>query len=161
MPARKRVDTSWQKPTGYWTQATTPSRRKMMSDKKPPEPHVGIFWLVKGKLIIDTTPVSKAEPYGDHVGHSTSHIDYWAELQRNRLVPPESEYEEYPRGRVMHHPASGEFTILADKCIADRKELVSEIKKTLHLPVNKTKIGSDPHYRCFTCLYGKNEDDED
>jgi hypothetical protein len=40
-----------------------------MSNKEQQEPHVGIFWLVKGKLIIDATPVSKAEPYGDHVGH--------------------------------------------------------------------------------------------
>ena len=60
----------------------------------------------------------------------------------------------------MHRPSSGEFMILADKCITDRKELVSEIKKTLHLPVKKTKIGGDPHYRCFFCLYGKDEDDD-
>jgi hypothetical protein len=124
------------------------------------EPHVGIFWLFNGKLIFDTTLVSKGEAYGDHVGHAASHIDYWAEIQRKGLVPPESEYEEFPRGRVMHHPASGEFTILADKCITDRKELVGEIKKTLHLPMNKTKIGSDPHYRCFFCLYGKEVDND-
>jgi hypothetical protein len=52
-------------------------------------------------------------------------------------VPPECEYEEYPRGRV-----------------------IAQIKGALHLPA-KTKVGSDPHYRCFACLYGKDEDDEE
>ena len=121
---------------------------------------VGIFWLVSGKLVIDSTSLDQAESYGDHVTHPRSHIDVWTQFQRIGKVPHESEYEEFPRGRVMHHPASGEFTILADKCITDRKELVSEIKKTLHLPMRKTKIGSDPHYRCFVCLYGKDEDDD-
>jgi hypothetical protein len=26
---------------------------------------VGIFWLVDGRLIIDASPLSEAEPYGD------------------------------------------------------------------------------------------------
>jgi hypothetical protein len=30
-------------------------------------PHVGIFWLLHGKLVIDSTPLNKAEPYGDHL----------------------------------------------------------------------------------------------
>ena len=85
----------------------------------------GIFWLVSGKLVIDSTSLDQAESYGDHVTHPRSHIDVWTQFQRIGKVPHESEYEEFPRGRVMHHPASGEFTILADKCITDRKELVS------------------------------------
>ena len=129
--------------------------------KQADEPRVGIFWLVKGELIFDSSPLDEAESYGEHLTHPRSHIDVWNQFQQVGKVPRESEYEEYPRGRVMHHPASGEFTILADKCITDRKELVSEIKKTFHLPMRKTKIGSDPHYRCFTCLYDKDEDDED
>jgi hypothetical protein len=121
---------------------------------------VGIFWLVKGELIFDSTTLNEAEPYGDHVTHPRSHIDVWNQFQQVGKVPRESEYEEYPRGRVMHHPSSGEFTILADPCILARKDLIAEITKALHLPA-KTKIGTDPHYRCFTCLYGKDEDDED
>jgi hypothetical protein len=124
------------------------------------KPQVGIFWLVKGELIFDSTSLDQAEPYGEHLTHPRSHIDVWSQFQHLGKVPPESEYEEYPRGRVMHHPASGEFTVLADKCILARKDLIAEIMKALHLPA-KTKIGSDPHYRCFTCLYGKDEDDED
>ena len=75
-------------------------------------------------------------------------------------MPHESEYEEFPRGRVMHHPKSGQYTILADKCILDRKDLITHIKDALQLPA-KTKIGTDPYYRCFFCLYGKDVDEDE
>jgi hypothetical protein len=74
-------------------------------------PHLGIFWLVDGKLIIDSSPLSEAERYGDHMTHPRSHIRVWAKLRRSGRVPRGSEYDEYPRGRVMHDPASGQFTI--------------------------------------------------
>jgi hypothetical protein len=122
--------------------------------------YVGIFWLVHGKLVIDSTPLREAEPYGDSLTHPRSHIDVWAQFQRIGKVPPESEYEEYPRGRVMHHPKSGEFTILTDPCILARKDLITQIKDALHLP-KQTALDTDPHYRCWSCLYGKQIDDED
>jgi hypothetical protein len=134
------------------------SRRKLMSDKKPHEPHVGIFWLVKGKLIIDTTPISKAEPYGDHLGHAASHVDYWAELQRKRLVPPEVEYEEPPRGRVGYDKREERFWLRADRCILRTPKLVSKILKQLHLPADTT-IETDPHYRCAQCLSRSRRDE--
>jgi hypothetical protein len=124
------------------------------------EPHVGIFWLVNGRLLIDSTPLSKAEPYADHLGHARSHIDVWTRYQRSGKVPSESEYEEFPRGRVTHHPASGECAIFADRCILNRKDLIARLKDELQLP-NKTKLATDLHYRCHHCLYGTQEDSEE
>jgi len=123
-------------------------------------PHLGIFWLVDGKLIIDSSPLNEAEPYGDHLTHPRSHFRVWAKLGRSGRVPRGSEYEEYPRGRVMHHPVSGEFTVLADKCILSRKNLIARIKKALHLR-KKVKTGTDPHYRCPLCLRGKQINEEE
>lgn len=34
------------------------------------EPFVGIFWVIDGRLVIDSTPLSEAEPYGDHLTHA-------------------------------------------------------------------------------------------
>jgi hypothetical protein len=131
-----------------------------MTKEKLPEPSVGIFWLVRDKLLFDTASLSEAEPYGDHLTHPRSHIKVWEQFQRLGQAPRESEYEEYPRGRVMYHPALEEFTILADQCILSRKDLIAQIKKELHLP-KSTKTGTDPHYRCFQCLYGNDDDDSD
>ena len=124
------------------------------------EPRVGIFWLVGDQLVIDGVPLSVAEPYGDHLTHPRSHIEVWTELLQAGKAPHESEYEEFPRGRVMHCPASGEYTILADRCILERKDLIARIEETLHLPHARTKTDADPHYRCYRCLYG-DEADED
>jgi hypothetical protein len=123
-----------------------------VSDKKPHEPHVGIFCLFNGKLIIDATPVSKAEPYGDHLGHAASHIDYWAELQRKRLVPPEIEYEEPPRGRVGYDNREERFLLRADRCILKKKALVIRIMQAINLPSSKTLTEKDDHYQCEVCL---------
>jgi hypothetical protein len=117
-------------------------------------PHLGIFWLVDGKLIFDSSPLSEAEPYGDHMTHPRSHVDVWARLERRGPVPRGSQYEDYPRRRVIHHPATGEFTILADKCILRHKDLVIRIKKSLHLS-ERVKLDTDLHYRCPRCMRGK------
>jgi len=37
--------------------------------------------------------------------HERSHIDYWAELVKRGKVP-NTEYEEFPRGRVAYHPGA-------------------------------------------------------
>jgi hypothetical protein len=120
---------------------------------------VGIFWLVDGKPLIDSAPLSEAEPYGDHLTHPRGHAEVWEQCQRNGAVSPDFEYEEPPRGRVMYNAKTGRFTLLADKCILKRKELITKIKEELRLP-KKTTLGTDSHYRCFACLYGR-DDDED
>ena len=126
-----------------------------------PEPCVGIFWFFRDRIIIDSTPLSLAESYGDALGHTTSHIDYWTRLQRTGAVPPEVEYEEPPRGRVVYDQREQRFHLLADKCILGRRDVVGRIMDGLHLPPGKTTEGRDEHYRCSTCLYPAAADDDD
>jgi hypothetical protein len=121
------------------------------------EPQLGIFWLIKAKLVAEYAPLSEAECYGDHMTFAASHIDIWKRLQLQGCVPIENEYEEFPRGRVMYRPDAREFTILADRCILERKHVISEIKKKLHLP-RQVKLSEDLHYRCSGCLYGSHVD---
>ncbi len=124
--------------------------------KSSAEPLLGIFWLVKGRLVMDSSLLLDGEPYGDHLNHPRNHIDVWRTYRRNGVAPPECKYEEYPRGRVVHHPTSGEFAIFADKCILRHKAMIAEIIKTLRLPKD-TEARPDPHYKCFECLYGKED----
>ena len=126
-----------------------------------PEPSVGIFWLLDGKLIIDATPLSKAELYGSALGHPTSHIDHWTRLQRTRTVPAEVEYEEPPRGRVVFDGREQRFHLLADKCILGRRDVVGRIMAAMNLPQDKTSEGRDEHYRCFECLYPVADDEDE
>ncbi len=120
---------------------------------------VGIFWLIDERLILDTTLLSEAEPYGDCLTHGNSHIDFWTEQQNLGMVPSEIEYEEYPRGRVVLNTKAREFYLLADRCILKDRATVNRIKKAMHLPP-KTTIDTDPHYRCAKCLRGQNPIDD-
>ena len=121
------------------------------------EPHVGIFWVVEGRSVIDSTPLSQAEPYGDHLTHPRGHAEVWEQYQRVGTAPSDMEYEESPRGRVIYHTKTRRFTFLADACILNDKGIVDQIMSNLSLPRN-TETDTDNHYRCFACLHGRSED---
>jgi hypothetical protein len=125
----------------------------MMNKQSESEPHVAIFWMFAGRLVIDATPLSTAEPYGDALTHPTGHIDYWTRLQQRGAVPTDVEYEEPPRGRVLCDKRDGRFHLLADKCILSSRDVVQQIMEELHLPPDRTSEGRDEHYRCSECLY--------
>lgn len=111
---------------------------------------VGIFWLVGGHLILDASPLSEAEPYGDCLTHRNSHIDYWSDQERLGAIPNDVEYEENPRGRVTYNSKAEKFHLLADRCILNEPATVAKIMKAMHLPVN-TIVDADPHYKCPGC----------
>ena len=115
-------------------------------------PKVAIFWALKGRLLFHTTPVDEAEDYAHFKIHPASHIDHWSKLQNAGTVPRDTEYEEFPRGRVIYDQSNGQFTVYADKCILKESGLVKEIMTALELPNQKTKWASDEHYRCRNCL---------
>src|ERR1035441_4486160 len=116
------------------------------------EPQVGIFWLLGDRLIIDTTPMSGGEQYGDCLNHPKSHIDYWTERQRLGDLPRDTEYEEHPRGRVVYNTKTDRYSFCADRCILRKKSVVKRIVKAMHLPIEMTDVLTDGDYRCFRCL---------
>jgi hypothetical protein len=117
-----------------------------------PPPKVGIFWVVRGELVILGTPVSDGEGYGENAIYGPSHYDKWRELQQNGVVPQECEYEEFPRGRVMFNRSTQTYLLLADGCILANKRLLGQIMAEMHLPRKRTVMDADSHYRCFRCL---------
>jgi len=116
------------------------------------EHRVGVFWLFQGKVITDSTPISKAEPYGECLTHPRGHLEHWTELQQRGTVPAGVEYEEPPRGRVVYFPASDRFVLYADRCILSKKAVLKRIMTALFLPAERTTTSSDLHYRCAGCL---------
>jgi hypothetical protein len=95
---------------------------------KTPSPSVGIFWLIPsaGRAVLFTqrSALSDAESYGDCLTHPVGHYELWERLQalpfltlKKRGLPVEiksTEYEHYPRGRVVYEKPSETFVIYAD-----------------------------------------------
>ena len=106
-----------------------PTTKRSKVAKPATEPRLGIFWLVNGKLLIDSAPLSECERYGDHLNYASSHISVWERWQQIGKAPVESEYEEFGRGRVLADMKAKTFTLLADRCILKRKDLIAAIKK--------------------------------
>ena len=132
--------------------------RHSMAGKKEQsgEPRVGIFWVLSGEPLIDCAPLSEAEPYGDHLTHPRGHAEVWEQYHRNGAVSPDMEYEEAPRGRVMYNTKTRRFTMLADRCILKRRDMVAKIMSEMKLPRN-TATDTDSHYRCLACLHGNSD----
>ena len=123
-----------------------------MTPPVKPEPMVGIFWVMGGKLILDTTPVSQAEKYGEAKTHPWGHLQHWTELQRIGAMSPDIEYDDPPRGRAVYFPRDEKFVVYADRCILARKCFLRQIMAEMNLPPSRTKTSSDEHYRCLRCL---------
>lgn len=95
--------------------------------------NIGIFWLVheKGeeKFIFDKCILQQGETYGDAITWG-GHYEFWQKIRsknsKKRLstVPLWSEYEEWPRGRVVYNKNKQCFIIYSDK-----KLLSENIKK--------------------------------
>lgn len=115
------------------------------------KPRVGIFWLFNRKLILDSTPLSDAESYGNVLNEPREHVNHWVVLQRQGIFPSDVDYEEIPRGRVGYYKREERFWLRADRCILKRKDVVRRIMSALSLPDN-TLIEKDDHYRCAACL---------
>jgi hypothetical protein len=125
--------------------------------KKAGVPQVGIVFLVKGKVFIDSTPVTEAEGYGHFKIHNRDHYQYWGQLQGIGGVPKDLEYDEVPRGRAVYDTATRNYTLFLDRCILKNKKLVSSVIAQMNLPFENTETSTDSHYRCPACLQKSEE----
>lgn len=127
------------------------AKRKAELDK-PSTPKVGIFWAVRGKLIVVGIPISEGKGYGEYVIYEPSHYDKWRELQMSGVAPRDCEYEEFPRGRVMFNRIADTYLLLADRCILGDKQMLNCLFQEMKLPRGTTMMGTDSHYRYYRCL---------
>jgi hypothetical protein len=119
-------------------------------------PAVGIFWRVGDVLVIDRSTLDEAEPYGDCITHAAGHYERWEEWQAlgaSGLLAKgypaaiaSTEYDEWPRGRIVHEVPSRRFVIYADRRLQSR-EIAGAVKSAFGLDGAETVVKSDSHYR--------------
>jgi hypothetical protein len=88
-------------------------------------PSVGIFWKIDEVLLIDRSPLAQAELYADCLTHPDDHYELWegwrglgAQKLRTLGYPTiimTTEYEDWPRGRVVYDIPHALFVIYADR----------------------------------------------
>ncbi|REL26258.1 hypothetical protein DXX93_06440 [Thalassotalea euphylliae] len=113
---------------------------------------VGIFWYVQRKLIYKCTLASSQ--VADELGlidAPFTHLEEWEEQKLYRkfsLSLEETEYQQYPRGRVVFDTKDNRAKVFIDKSIFSRG-VCDDICGAFQLDATQVKWFSDPHYRVF------------
>ena len=132
-----------------------------MTPHSPATPsRIGLFWMVedhgRAVLIACSVPLAEAVAYGEMLTIEIGHADHWAALARRSGsdlraagIPPAplwSEYDEWPRGRVLFDRTSGGFVIRADRQL-HRPDRVARIARHFCIESPSATILPDEHYR--------------
>ena len=121
---------------------------------------VGPFWVVEERgsavVLAHAVPLEQAEPYGDMLTVDTGHFEYWSTLARRGAqaltnaglptAPVWSEYEEWPRGRVLYDRPARRFVIRADRQL-HHPAFVRLIADRFGIGALQPLVLSDDHYR--------------
>ena len=113
-------------------------------------PRVGIFWLYKHEIAFKhAIPLAEGLAYGDAVGGTKDHADYWEELRSSgeleKLpVVMQDEYFRIPRGRVVFRRDQGRFYVYHGNNVT-RADL-EKIRKAFGLNKADTTFEQDLHY---------------
>jgi hypothetical protein len=121
---------------------------------------VGFFWVVPDRSGEDTVlgealDLMKAEHYGESLTHPEGHYDFWEAMQIKgpaflragglSAALLATEYEDWPRGRVVFSLKTQRFTLLADRRLRTLAR-ISAIRTFFNLPDGTFDIRSDGHY---------------
>jgi len=131
-----------------------------MADQPAQTGMLGLFWVVedhgKAVLIAHAVSMEQAVPYGDMLTVDAGHFEFWSGLARRGphllrvagtpTTPVWSEYEEWPRGRVLYDCAARRFIIRADPQL-HRPAFVRLIADRFRFVTADASVLPDDHYR--------------
>jgi hypothetical protein len=122
----------------------------------PLAPSVGIFWKIGRVLVIDHSTLDEAEAYGDCLTHAAGHYERWEAWQslgasrlRSLGYPDDivtSEYDDWPRGRIVHEVLATRFVLYADRRL-QKPGIIAALTEAFRLEAQTVVIRSDAHYR--------------
>jgi hypothetical protein len=121
---------------------------------------VGPFWVVeeggRPAVVALAVPVERADPYGDMLTVDTGRLQHWSRLARRGapalraaglpMAPVWSEYEEWPRGRVLYECPARRFVIRADRRL-HHSAFLHLIAGRFCIEIATTMVVPDDHYR--------------
>ncbi len=121
---------------------------------------VGPFWVVESDrqpaTIAVAVPLDQADTYGDMLTVDIGHLEHWARLARRGAralreagipaAPVWSEYDEWPRGRVLFDCSARRFGVRADRQL-HRPHFLRLVADRFQIAIFEAAISPDDHYR--------------
>jgi len=105
--------------------------------------HVGLFFVVKGRLLLHICPMDRAERYGDFWIYPRSHDLVWERTYRPTYGV---DFDYFPRGRFAFDSARGAYRLYHDRCIRREAEELAR-----RFPGHPVELSLDEHYQCHAC----------
>ena len=112
---------------------------------------VGIFYLVKGRIIAETAPVSTIKASAGVRIYRRRHYQLWSDLQKKDPDLYDLDCYALPRGSVNYNEDTKEFEITADQHILKEDRFINRIMKDFHLDKSEAEFKEDEHCRCAIC----------
>lgn len=121
---------------------------------------VGPFWMVEEEgnaaIIALAVRLDRADAYGDMLTVDTGHLEHWSRLARRGVValreagiptaPVWSEYEEWPRGRVLYDRVARRVVVRADTHL-HQPEFLRLIAERFRINLATAIVLPDEHYQ--------------
>jgi len=122
---------------------------------------VGYFWLLvdragRDAILADTLDLADAETYDELLTHPGGHCDFWEKMKRRgpawlrarnlSAALLSTEYEDWPRGRVVYSPSQDRFYIYADPRIQTPAR-IALVRERFQIFGSNFVISGDSHYR--------------
>lgn len=119
-----------------------------------PNSFVGIFWAIQEQgaavsIEDHRCSLKEAEPYGTMLTCPHGHYEVWEQWHKagGQAAIAGSEYEEWPRGRIVYDSESDRFILYADAQILRDPALIAQINERFGLPMDRIDAKRDNHYR--------------
>lgn len=107
-----------------------------------------IFWKTPARIIVFSED-STVEPPLNIADYSGSHVQIWESVRTQYPDLALTEYDEFPRGRLIWDDNKATYFFYADeKILSDPVAVQTVLEKTGILPDEFTvRLCRDPHYR--------------
>jgi hypothetical protein len=115
------------------------------------ESRIGIFYLIKGRIVSERAPVSTNNPSGAVQEYHRQHYEFWSELQKHDPDLDDLDCYALPRGRVRYNEKRKKFEIVADRHIREKEKVIARIIQKFHLEKSDVEFKEDENYRCSIC----------
>jgi len=107
---------------------------------------IGLFFIVRSKLLLHNCKLAEGEPYGDFLNYPISHDKVWREQYQEKYYV---DFDYYPRGRIVYNKAKQHYILYYDGCVENEvREMQSRFL------ANTCQISRDEHYQCHKCNAG-------
>ncbi|ESZ56656.1 hypothetical protein X727_32845 [Mesorhizobium sp. L103C119B0] len=122
---------------------------------------MGFFWIVVDRngldaILADTIGLADAEHYGELLTHPGGHYDYWEAMKKRgpiwlrarnlSTLLLQTEYEVWPRGRVVYSLNETRAIVYADPRIRTKRR-IELVRAAFQTPHADLVIRKDSHYR--------------